>query len=122
GEGDACFSGLGEGWPEFRDRPFQTNFVGLQNVKETSAAQPFCCGPGENERVIGPRDFALRVAIAAVQIQHRLAVLPDRDRRSQFTELGKIFREDWFETRRQMIAAERHQESCSCLTSRSVAA
>jgi len=56
------------------------------------------------------------IAETALQLEHRFSALPDRNRRAQFAEAGKIFFKERPDPLRQIVRVERHQ-TLVCLTS-----
>jgi len=93
-ERDFVFPGLRKLRPEFCHPPLQSNFSLLQDMEETCAPETFRGRPKKNERVARPWRLARRVAVAALQLQHRRTVLPDRNGRAQFAKAGKVFRKE----------------------------
>src|SRR5437868_10876389 len=78
-EGDIRLSVLSELRPKLRNAPFNFDFVFLEGVEQTSAADSFGCRPDKHDRVVAPRLLPFSVAKSRVQIEYRFAVLPNGD-------------------------------------------
>src|SRR6476659_3498098 len=78
-EGDIHLPVLPKFRPEFRNAPFGFDFVLLERVKQTRAADSFGCRPDQRDRVVVPGLLSFSVAKSLVQIEYRFAVLPDGD-------------------------------------------
>ena len=81
--------------PEFRNTTINFDFVFLKRMQQTGAADSFRRRPHQDNCVLFPRLFSFGIAKSAVQIEDRLTVLPDRQRRAQFTKALEIFLEEW---------------------------
>ena len=88
---DFAFTALRKFRPELRDALLDSDRMFLQDMEETGAAQSFRRRPEENQRVRGPRFLTVRIAKSAMEIEQRLAILPNRDRGAEFAKLRKIF-------------------------------
>ena len=85
-EGDFAFAVLRKRRPEFRHSAIQRDTVLLQDVQKTRAPETLRRRPKKNQRLRGPGRFASGIAKAAVQIEERLAVLPDGNSGAEFSE------------------------------------
>ena len=94
-EGDIHLAALRKLRPEFRNAAINFDFVFLKRVEQTCAADSFRGRPDQHDRVLGPGLLPLGIAKSTVQIEQRLAVLPDRDRRAQFAKALEILLEQW---------------------------
>src|SRR5207247_7549428 len=84
--------------PEHRYGSVEFDFVFLQPMQQTCAADSFRRRPTQDERVSRPRLLVARVAKPAVKIDHRFPVLPNRHRSAQFAELFEVFLEQRFQS------------------------
>ena len=76
--------------PEFGDAPIESDVVLLQRMKQARTPETFGRGPEEDNRVGGPRLFALGIAESTVQFHERFSVLPNRNSGAEFAELREI--------------------------------
>ena len=90
-ERDCIFPGLRKFRPELRDALLDRDRIFLQDMEQAGAAQSFRRRPEENDCVRGPRLLTVRIAKSTMEIDHRFAILPNRDRRTEFAKLRKIF-------------------------------
>jgi hypothetical protein len=63
-------------------------------MQHTGAAEPLRRRPDENECIVGPGLFAARIAKSAVKIDNRFSILPNRNRRAEFTQPFEIVLEE----------------------------
>ena len=92
---DLFFPGLRKLRPELGDALFDVDLVFLQDMQSAGAAQAFCGGPNEHERVVAPRDSPTRIPKSAVKIDNRFSMLPNRHRGAELAELLEIFLKQW---------------------------
>ena len=78
-EGDILLPVLSKFRPEIRNAPFNFDFVFLERVEQTRAADSFSCRPDQRDGVVVPELLSFSVAKSPVQIEYRFAVLPDGD-------------------------------------------
>ena len=89
-ERDFAFTALRKFRPELRDALLDRDRIFLQDMEQAGAAQSFRRRPEENECVRGPRLLTVRIAKSTMEIEQRLAILPNRDRGTEFAKLRKI--------------------------------
>src|ERR1700730_17053029 len=102
------FAGLREFGPEFGHTPRDVDLVLLQNMQQTAAGDSFDRRPDQNNRVTRPSVFAARIAEAAVKIDNRFAVLPNRNGSAQLAELLEIFSEERLQALAQFVGIKFH--------------
>jgi hypothetical protein len=95
-ERDLVFVCLPKLGPELRDAAVELNLLLLQRMQDTRAANSFRCRPDQHDRFGCPRFLATCVAKSAVKINNWFSVLPNRNRRAEFTESFKVLVEQQF--------------------------
>src|SRR3954471_5691625 len=110
-ECDVAFTSLLEFRPELRDSPRQLDALFLQNMQQTCAPETFSRRPEEHARISCPWNLAARIAKSAVQIEDRVAVLPDGDSGAKFTALAEVFLEQRRQPVSQFVGAQFHRTS-----------
>ena len=90
---DFFFTSLRKLRPEVRDPLVERDFVFLQCMQDTCAANSLRRRPHQNECVACPRIFAARFAKSAVKVDDRFSILPNRHRSAQFAKLFEILLE-----------------------------
>lgn len=88
---DFAFTALRKFRPKLRDALLDSDRIFLQDMEETGAAESFRRRPDENQCVRGPRFLTVRIAKSTMEIEQRVAILPNRDRCPEFAKLRKIF-------------------------------
>src|ERR1700682_3943519 len=94
--------------PELSDASFDVDLVFLQDMQHTGAAESLGRRPDEDKRVVGPGLFAAGIAKSAVKIDNRFSVLPNRNRRADFTQPLEIFLEKRLEARAEFVCVRLH--------------
>src|ERR1700704_360090 len=94
--------------PELSDASVDGDLFFLQNMQHTGGAEPLRRRPDENECVVGPGLFAACVAKSAVKIDNRFSILPNRNRRAEFTQPLEIFLEKRLEARVEFVWVRLH--------------
>ena len=92
-DGDVHLAGLPKLRPEFGNAAINFDFVFLKRVQQTGTANSFRGRPHQNDGVFGPDLFPVGIAKSTLQIEERLAVLPDRQRRAQLTKALEVLLE-----------------------------
>src|SRR3984893_1398907 len=105
------FAGLREFGPEFGHTPRDVDLVLLQNMQQTAAGDSFDRRPDQNNRATRPRLSRAAMAKAAVKIDNRFAVLPNRNGSAQLAELLEIFSEERLQALAQFVGIKFHSRN-----------
>jgi hypothetical protein len=109
-EGNLVFAGLPEFRPELSHALLDVDLVFLQNVQNTPAAESFRRRPDQDERIGRPRVFAARIFEAAVKIDNRFAVLPNRNCRPKLAQFREILAKQRLELCAKLVRVQAHEQ------------